>query len=376
MIDFDLAPEKREEVFELCKEKYGRDRCLNILTVKTLTPKACILTVGRGLDINNDEVSAIADLVPVDRGSQWSLHDCLYGNEEKERKAIGQFKTVMKQYPNLIEMAMEIEGLETSMSSHASAFCIFQSDYVETNSLMTTPGGKHVTCWTMHESEEAGALKLDFLVTDGISKLMKSMELLIEDGIIEDQGSLRDTYNKYIHPDVINYDNQEMYDLLFKGEVIDAFQYQTPLGRQVLRKLNARSFIEIATGNSLMRLVKKHGEQPLDRYIRYKNSPNEWKDDMVNYGLDSKEIEIAKRLLSTCGGVMDTQEALMITCMDSEVANFTLKEANVIKKGLSKKKPKIIEQAKNMFYEKGLSIGTRKVFLDYVWSEQIEAQLG
>ena len=76
MIDFDLQPEKREEIFNMCKDKYGYDKCLNILTVKTLSPKACLQVVGRGLGMNNDVVMGISDMIPVERGQSWSLKDC------------------------------------------------------------------------------------------------------------------------------------------------------------------------------------------------------------------------------------------------------------------------------------------------------------
>lgn len=376
MIDFDLQPEKREEIFNMCKDKYGHNKCLNILTVKTLSPKACLQVVGRGLGMNNDVVMGISDMIPVERGQSWSLKDCLEGDEEKERKPIKQFLNIKEQYPKLIEYALELEGLKTSISSHASGFIIFNDSFIESNSLMKTPGGTEVTCWTMTESERCGALKLDFLVTDAMSKIRATMEMLLEKGIIESKGNLRDNYNYYLHPDVLDYKNQKMYDMIFQGELTEAFQFQTSLGKQVLKKLNARSIEELTVGNSLMRLAVKHGEQPLDKYIRYKNNPGIWEEEMKDYGLNEEEIDILKDNLDGCYGVMDVQERLMLICMDNRVSNFTMAESNKIRKSIAKKLPKLIEESKKLFYEKGLKNGCRKIFLDYVWDIEITPQLG
>lgn len=91
-------------------------------------------------------------------------------------------------------------------------------------------------------SDYAGALKIDFLTIEALDKIQKAMDLLLANHKLEWQGSLRATFNKYFHPDVLEYDAPEMWDMLGRGEIIDVFQFQTQIGIEAIRKSNlARS---------------------------------------------------------------------------------------------------------------------------------------
>ena len=91
---------------------------------------------------------------------------------------------------------------------------------------MKAPNGEDITCWSMCDSDYCGALKVDELTIQALDKIRSCLELLLKDGKIEWQGTLRDTYNKYLHPDDLIYENDEMYKLLYNGDVINAFQYE------------------------------------------------------------------------------------------------------------------------------------------------------
>jgi DNA polymerase-3 subunit alpha len=125
------------------------------------------------------------------------------------------------------------------------------------------------------------------------------MDLLLEYGKIEWQGSLRATYNKYFHPDVLDLENPEMFKLLYSGEIINAFQFETNVGQQALGKIKPNNFYEVAAANSLMRLAADHGESPLDKFARFKNDINEWYHEMTSQGLTAEEQEILKKHLTT-----------------------------------------------------------------------------
>jgi DNA polymerase-3 subunit alpha len=375
-IDLDSEADKRPQIFKLIKEKYGYDRVLNIITFKTLKPKASILTAGRGLGYNNDEVQAISDMIPVERGEQWSLKDCVEGNEELERKPLKEFINLINQYKGLLESALDLEGLIVGRSIHASGLYIFNDNYIKQNSLMKSPSGEDTTCWSMSDSDYCGALKVDELTIEALDKIRSCLDLLMKDKKIEWQGTLRDTYNKYLHPDKIIYENDDMYKLLYNGDIINAFQYEGSVGEQALRKIQPHKFAEIIAGNSIMRLANKGGEQPLDKYARFKNNINLWYEEMHEAKLNDKEIKLMEKHLKHLYGVADTQEIVMMLSMDENISNFSLKDANKLRKGIAKKKKKIIEECKNMFFEKGLENGTRIELLNYVWDKQITPQLG
>lgn len=160
-IDIDTESDKRQQIFELIKERYGYDKVLNIATFKTLKPKAAIQTAGRGLGFNNDEIQAISDMIPVERGNQWSITDCIEGNEKEERKPIKEFINLIGEYKGLLESALSLEGLKTGRSIHASGLYIFDKPYINHNSIMKAPNGTDTTCWCMEDSDYCSALKMD-----------------------------------------------------------------------------------------------------------------------------------------------------------------------------------------------------------------------
>ena len=201
------------------------------------------------------------------------------------------------------------------------------------------------------------------------------MDLLLKEGKIEWQGSLKKTYLKYFHPDVLEMEDPKMFKLLFDGEIISAFQFETPTGRQTLEKVNAQNFDELAAANSLMRLTND-GEQLVDRFVRYKKDNNEWEKDMDEYNLSKEERLVLHKFLDSRYGVCETQESLMLLSMSENISCFDLKEANILRKSVAKKDPKKQAEVKEMFFAKGRENGTREEMLNYVWNECVVPQLG
>lgn len=135
--------------------------------------------------------------------------------------------------PHIKETIESIDGLVSGLSLHASGIYIFKNGYIEQNSKMKTPRGDDVTAWSMNDSDYCGGLKYDSLTTECQDKLEVCIDYLIKGGQIEWQGSYRDTYNKYLHPDVLEYDNQEMWDKCSNGQIIDLFQFITPVNSEL-----------------------------------------------------------------------------------------------------------------------------------------------
>ena len=122
--------------------------------------------------------------------------------------------------------------------------------------------------------------------------------------------------------------------------------------------------------------MSDHGEQPMDKYIRYKNDINEWYKDMEDFGLTPEEIKLVRKHLDKDNGVCSSQEGMMLLTMDEEVANFDVVQSNKLRKGCAKKVPKLIQQAKEMLFEQGVKNGASDKLLHYIWDEQISMQLG
>lgn len=162
-VDIDTQRNRRKQIIEAVKKRKGERHVLNSCTFKTEGSKSAVITAARGLGIDNDTAQYIANLIPITRGFTWSIHDCIYGNEEEERKPVIEFVNEIKKIPNLLETALNIEGLISGRSIHASAVYLFNDDFTEHNARMRAPNGVYITQFNMKDSDTQGGLKMDWL---------------------------------------------------------------------------------------------------------------------------------------------------------------------------------------------------------------------
>lgn len=380
-VDVDTSARNRPKIIKRLQEVFGEENILNICTFKTETSKAALKTVCRGLDIQVEEAGYLSSLVPVERGKQWSLHDCFYGNEAEDRKPIheliNEVKKLSQEYNvDLKEHALMIEGLISGLSVHASGVYIFKNGYLAQNSLMKTPRGDNVTCWEMADSDWCGGLKYDSLTTECQDKLEVCVESLIKYGKINWQGSIRSTYNAYLHPDVLDYDNQTMWDECSNGQIIDLFQFVTPVGGQCIRKIRPHNIYELANANSLMRITVDGPEQPVDKFLRYKQDRSLWDKELSEYGVTKpNELAALKEELDYCYGVPSAQEDVMQTLMRPEISNFSLADADGARKIITKKKKDQVAGLHDKFYKAVETQGNSINVANYLWNECIKPQL-
>ena len=369
-IDIDIQSFKKERVIKAIKEYFGERRVCQVVTWGRLSARTAIERACRGLGISNDVAGYLRSLVPVKRGSVYSLNDCLNGNEAKGREKVSGFANELNKYPGLLETALAFEGLIISSGVHAGALNVLKSDFTDTGALMVSSNGAIINQYDLHHGEYGGQLKFDLLSIDALECIRSCLDTLVQNGKMEWKGNLRDTYNYYLSYDVLEKDNKEMWDLL--PTMTNAFQYDTRAGKEALRKIGAQNLTELTLANGLMRLAVPDGEQPMDKYVRYRKDISEWYADMTEYGIDDSEQEIFKRLLSKYNGVLISQEQMMIILMDKEVCNFTLKEADKARKAVAKKNPQALAETEERLYTKGAECGRSKAFLDYLWNVQIE----
>jgi len=376
-IDVDTEKSKRADILNGMREYFGKDNVLNTLTQRTEGSKSATLTACRGLGIDNDTAQGIADLIPFERGKNWSLNDCFCGDEEKDRKPVTEFVNLVAQYSGLKDMMLQIEGIICGRGIHASAVYIFDNGYLEKNSRMRAPNGEYITAFSMYDSNDLGALKFDNLTIAALDKLHTTVDLLCKQGIIEAQPTIKETYDKYLHPDVLDYDDPNMWDLVCENRLMDAFQFETVQGIQAAKTVKPHSITELATANTLMRLMADDGEeQPIDTYVRNKQNIDAWYQEMMEFGLSEDEINLINNHLLSTYGIADSQESVMKLSMDEHISNFTIGEANLLRKSIAKKSVKALAEAKTLFFSKGKSQGTSDKMLDYVWNVQFKKSFG
>ena len=205
------------------------------------------------------------------------------------------------------------------------------------------------------------------------------MDSLIKAGYMQWQGSLRATYNKYLHPDVLDYETPEMWDWVAENKVTNLFQFDTQTGLQAAKRIKPHSLPELAAANSVMRLMvsEEGAEQPIDTYIRFKNDISQWYSLMRDkYRLTDEEIKTVEPYLLPTYGVGDTQEIVMELSMDDHISGFNVAQSNKLRKGISKKDRNLQQNMKTMFFEHGKEIGTSDNLLNYIWKEVVGKQLG
>lgn len=214
--------------------------------------------------------------------------------------------------------------------------------------------------------------KFDFLVTDICDKLSVSLSLLMKDGYFPECKTLREVYNKFLHPDVIDLKDPRIWEALKEGSVQDVFQFNTDIGIQTAKAISPTNPAEMTSANALMRLVAPEGEErPFDRYIRFKKDINLWYKEMDEFGLTKEEQKILEPYYKRDYGVPASQEQLMLLVMDKNISHFTLSESNHTRKILAKKRVKEIPVVK----EKFLSQCPSRTLGEYCWKTMMKPQM-
>lgn len=378
-IDTDSEGSRRNHILRILDEHmiHQGGRSLNVATFGTLGTRSAILTAARGLGIDVDVAQYLTTMIPQERGFLWPLKDCLNGNKEKDRKPIRELKVEFDKYPGFLEMTKAIEGLICQVGTHASGVCLYNTDIWDYSCSMKAPSGIEQTQWDLHDAEYAGSLKFDLLSVEGCDRIHKCMDLLLADGLIEWQGSLRKTYVKYLHPDVLKRDGEDLWQKTWDGSIIDLFQLEGATGKQALSVIKPNSLPELAAINSLMRLMPEKGAKtPSEEYAYYKQHPEVLKQEI--YALDGtdEEKEILYNFLKKYNGVCESQENIMLLSMIPEFTNFGYKDANGLRKLIAKKKMKEIPMFRKKFMEAGAAQGCSQGILNYLWDVQVHRQLG
>ena len=393
-IDLDLCPSKRPLILRRIKDERGKNfkpdldkitvencGCTLIATFGTEGTRSTILTACRGYrseitpdGIDSDTAQYMSSLIPAERGFLWPLSDVVNGNAEKDRKPIKPFLNEVNQYPGLLDIMIAIEGLINKRSSHASGVILFDEDPYEFGCFMRTPKGEVITQYDLHMAEAAGMTKYDFLVTEVQDKIAETIRLLQKYKEIDSNLTLKEVYNKYLHPNVLPIQNQEIWKTLHDNSVLNIFQFDSEVGSQAAKKIKPTTILEMADANGLMRLMtaEKGEETPMEKYVRFKNDIRLWYREMTNAGLTQEEQKILEPYFLKSYGVPPSQEQLMMMLMDDNICHFTLAEANNARKIVGKKQMSKIPELK----EKILKQASSPKLGDYIWKCGVGPQMG
>jgi DNA polymerase-3 subunit alpha len=326
-VDVDFCMKGRDEVIRYVTEKYGNDSVAQIITFGKMQAKAVIRDVGRALDMPYNEVDRIAKLIP--NTLNITLDQALL-QEPKLRELMESEERVR----SLITTAKSLEGLVRHASTHAAGVVISNKPLMEYLPLYHGQNGEIITQYAMGDVEKIGLIKFDFLGLKTLTVLDKAVEMINRNG----EGEID------IHR--LDLGDKGTFELLDSGATTGIFQLESSGMKELLVKLKPESFDDIIA------LVALHRPGPLgsgmvDDFIKRKHGKVP-----IHF-----EIPQMEEILRETYGVIVYQEQVMKIA--GSLANFSLGDADVLRRAMSKKDPKEMEKQKEKFLE-----GARKKGID------------
>lgn len=229
-IDLDSEGRQRENIINTVKEVFGKANVINSGTFTTEGTRSAVITGYKGIGLTMNDAQNALDILP----DGYSLKDAFFGNEKNELNPHKEFIDEVNQHEGLQEVLLGIEGIVSGRGSHASGVFVMPDGYVNHFGAMKTSSGLTITQFEAKDVEAAGGIKIDFLSIDALDRIRESMDILLDKNEIEWQGSLKETFDKYLHPDVIDVENPEIYKAINSGNIPHIFQFATSVKHSAL----------------------------------------------------------------------------------------------------------------------------------------------
>lgn len=324
-IDTDFCFERRGEVIDYLVRKYGEDRVAQIVTFGTMSARAVIRDVGRAMDVPLKDVDKAAKLVPNEL--KITLDKAL-----EEGSGLFQFAEQNQKIKDLVKVARKLEGMPRHSSTHAAAVVISPGPLDDYLPIKIENDGHLVTQFTMNTVENLGLLKMDLL---GLRTLT-----VIGDAV----KSIEKNRGIKIDLDQLPLDDAKTFELLGTGQTSGLFQLESKGMRQIIKKLKPDIFEEIIA------LVALYRPGPIGSGMI---------DDFINRKHKTIKAEylhpLLEPILKDTYGVILYQEQVMKIA--SELASFSMAEADSLRKAMGKKNPEILEKSRQHFLDGSVKNG-------------------
>jgi DNA polymerase-3 subunit alpha len=359
-IDVDFCQERRDEVIDYVKEKYGRGNVAQIITYNVMKAKQTLRDVARALGIPYSTADQLAKLIPQGdvQGTWLSLEEMYltplevlkerYGSHRGDiEDNVSRFRKLCRENPEidrLVKIALKLEGLTRHTSLHAAGVVIAPEPLEDLIPLYYDRDGSVATQYDMAGLEEMGLLKMDFLGLKTLTELKAMRDLVRE--------------RKGVDVDFLTLplDDPEVYRLLQEGRTTGVFQLESRGMKELLRRLKPDSFEDIVAVLALYRPGPlKSGL--VDRYINRKHGK-----EPVEYPFPELE-----EVLKETYGVIVYQEQVMK--MSQILAGFTPGEADTLRKAIGKKKKDLMDQMREKFIKGAVERGYPEDKILKLWED-------
>ena len=324
-IDTDFPDNRRGEVIDYVIEKYGKKRVCGIVTFGTMSAKQVLRDVGRVLNIPLYKIDGLCKFIP---GITKDKLKDFYTKNQAFKARIDSDTSLT----NLFEIACKLEGYPRHTSSHAAGIVMCQKDLDEVIPL-TTGDGMYLTSYTMEYLEDLGLLKMDFLGLKNLS---------IIDNILND---IKEQTGEIVDFNKIPLDDKETLKIFESANTSGIFQFESTGMRNFLRRLRPNTFEDIFAAIALFR---PGAATNIDTYIKRRH-----KEEPVEY-IDKSLESISKNTY----GLLIYQEQIMQ--LASLYADYSLGEADILRRAMSKKKLELLKQEEEKFIDKSIKKGHTK----------------
>ena len=320
--DIDFCQYRRQEVIEYVTKKYGEASVSQIITFGRLQARAAVRDVGRVLGMTYAEVDVIAKLIPETLGITL---DTAMKQEPRLQELIENDPKAMQVW----ELSRKIEGLNRHASIHPAGVVISDQPLVQLAPLYRGKEGENVIQFDMKSAEKIGLIKFDFLGLRTLTHLDKTLKLISKNR------------KKNISLNQIEFSDKGIYELMSYGDTSGVFQFESAGITELIRKFNPKSFEDITAINALYRPGPM---QMLDEFIARKHGHSK-----INYLF--KELE---PILKETYGIIVYQEQVQLIA--AQIANYSLSEADILRRAMGKKNLKEMAQQKARFLKGAIEV--------------------
>ena len=336
-IDMDFADNRRDEVINYARRKYGNDHVAQIGTFGTMAARAAVRDTARAMGHPYMTGDRIAKLIPIgSQGFPMTIERAL----ELEPDLKKLYKTD-EDAREIIDLAQKIEGCARHTGVHAAGVVISPTPLIEWTPLQKDPkGGKIITQYDMHSVEDAGLLKFDFLGIKNLSILADAVERTEKEiGVTVDI-------------EHIPLDDAKTFTLLAQGETEGTFQLNGSGMTHFLKELKPTTIHDI---NAMVALYRPGPMESIPSYIERKHNP-----ELITYPDDRM-----KDILSQSYGVITYQDDVLLTAI--HLAGYSWLEADKLRKAMGKKIPKEMEAQKEKFISGCIKGGMDTKKAEHIW---------
>lgn len=319
-IDIDFEFNRRGEVIDYCIKKYGVKRVAPIITFGTLASKQIIRDLARVKNLNVEYLASFID-------SNLTLIENYQSNPKLKK-----FLDINSEFKALFKIATKLEGIKRHASIHAAGVVISKINLDETIPLVKNHEDFYITGYSMEYLEKLGLLKMDFLALKNLSLLNETLKDLESDGIKVDLNR-------------IPLNDQKTIEIFKEAKTTGIFQFESSGMMNFLRKYKPSNFEDIVAAIALYRPGPMKN---IDSYIKRKDGK-----EKIDY-IDDSLVSILKPTY----GVIVYQEQIMQIA--SVLAGYTLAEADLLRKAMSKKKEEILLSEKEKFVRQSVERGHEK----------------